>query len=466
MSTLISHIPFSNRAIIHDWQLVAAGLMYAVPLGALLLWNPVLGAAFGLAPFAILLVCRGTILVSLLIASTFLFFPLHQSIALLPCDIFALMLVAAYVIDLLVQGPARQKNKLAGLYAAYLGIGLISLLLEGATGISIRYFLRQILLFLTFCAVAHYGRRINLRHVLVVFVVVAVANSTVSLTDFLRAGGSIRAFGFAGLGFADHVMVGMLISAVFYICSRDLRARLFWGIGFLVLAAALAATQTRASAITAGWTLLLAAVMAFKASKTIKLTFPRRGIIVAVFLLVVMAPILIISTPVFDGILHRFGRMGFQISGTILLRVVLWKLGWAAFLQNPLFGIGPGHYPFIIQWVPYARMEPMYAWIKGMGPHVSFMTALTETGILGFLALAALFTRTVKQSYKVIKDAVSREDLAVRLFLFVFAAAVLGSSLYAGAWFWGNNSYHMAVFFGFIATYFTPDDTPLRRVEG
>lgn len=454
MSTHISHIPILNRAVIPDWQLFLAGVVYILPVGALLLWKPILGIAFALAPLAVLLICQRTALVYLLLASTFVFFHLNQNFAILPCDVFAIMLVAAYFVDLLLKGPLNRRNILATLYVIYLGIGLLSLLLEGATGISIRYFLRQILLFLTFCAVAHFGPRINLRSVAAVFVIVALANSAFSLTDFVRAGGTIRAFGFAGLGFADHTMVGLLICAVFYICSSDLRARIFWGVGFLVLVAALAATQTRASAITAGWALLLTFIMAFKANKNIKLSIPKRGLIVAVFLLVVVVPVVVFSTPIFDGIVHRFERMGFQVSGTVLLRVILWKLGFAAFKEHPIFGIGPGQYAVIINYVPAARFEPMWAWIKGMGPHVSFMTALTETGVVGLIGIVALFGKAVQGAHSRIKDAVNRDDLAVRLFLFIFAAVVFGSSMYAGAWFWGNNSYHMAVFFGFIATYF------------
>jgi len=439
--------------IISDWTLFAAAASYALPVGVLLLWKPILGVAFALIPIGILMISHGPSAIYALVVSTFVFMPLHGTIALLPADLVAIVLVVAFLIDLLIRGRCPGINRLARPFLLYLSIVLLSIVFSGITALSVRFFLRQSLLIATFFAVSHFGYRVNVKHVLAMLVVTADLNSIYSLMEFLGAGGAIRAFGLAGRGYGDHVMLAFIISSVFYFWSSDVRHRMFWGGSAIIMVAALAATQTRASAITAGWALIVIVILAISLGRHIKCSTPKRSLAMAVILLLFIFPFLLLYTPVFEGITYRFGRIGLHASGTILLRMSLWKAALTAFWGNPIFGIGAGNFPNVSNWVPGVRFDPIFYMVSGLSAHAVIFTSLAETGMLGFLSMYYFFARAVKVSYQNMKTAVAVSDLAATHCLFIGALVILGSSIYAGSWFWGNNSYHMAIIFGLIASF-------------
>lgn len=453
MSTRISHIPFFHRIIIPDWTLFAAAVSYALPLAVLLIWKPILGIAFAAAPICLLLISHGPSAIYVLVVSTFVFMPLHGTIALLPPDMAAFLLIGAYLVDLLFRGRSPRINHLVRPFLFYFAIVFLSVAASGFTALSIKFFLRQAVLVATFMAVSHFGYRVNIKAVLALFVITADLNSVYSLLEFLGAGGAIRAFGLAGRGYGDHVMLAFVISSVFYLWTRDIRGRLFWGISALIMVAALAATQTRASAITAGWALVVIVILAIRHGRIIRSSIPRKGLAAAIIFMLLIFPILILYTPVFEGILYRFARIGLHASGTILLRMSLWKAALAAFWGNPLLGIGAGNFPHVYQWVPGVRFDPIFYLVSGLSAHAVIFTSLAETGIIGFLSLYYFFVRAAKISYRNMKTAVHASDKAVTHCLFIAALVILGSSIYAGSWFWGNNSYHMAIMFGLIASF-------------
>lgn len=453
MTTRISHIPFYHRIPITDGQLLIWATAYAVPLIPLFLWKPILAIIYGVAPFVLLLVSHGISTIYLLIAGTFLFLPLNIGFVLLPADIMAIILVAAYLTDIFVRGPSPQRNPLAGFLMTYVGIVFLSIALEGFTVISVRYFLRQLVLAGTFLAVAHFGRRIDPGKVILAFIFPALFNSLYSIVQFFGAGGKVRAFGLAGHGYGDHAMIGIMISVIFYLWASDLRAKIFWGGSSLIMIGAMAATQTRASAITAGWGIMVVILLSLWIGKRIKCRNPRRGIWTALIAGILIIPPLALYTPIFEGIIYRFGHLGFQATGTVLLRVSLWKAAISAFLANPVLGIGAGNFVNISNWVPTVKFDPIYHWVSGMGTHVVVLTALAETGILGLVALLIFMGKTVQIAFRRLSALQDAGDIPYAMILFIIALTVLGSSFYAGSWFWGNNSYHMAVFFGLVASY-------------
>ncbi len=453
MPTRVSHIPFFGRLYISDTKLLAAAAMYALPLVTLLMWRPKLGIFFAAVPVFLLLVSHGPSAIAVLIGATFVYAPLTDKIVLLPADAAALILIAAYIVDLLLRGPAKGANRLARPYLLYLAVILVSISLEGFTFLSVRFFLRQLLLAGVFMAVSHYGHKINPRNILILFVVVTVMNSIYSLTQFLLAGGTIRAFGLAGRGYGDHAMLAFLISSVFYIWTRDVRARILWGLAAILTFGAMAATQTRASMITAGWSLVIVVVFALWAGRRYKINTPAKNLAVAVGLMLLIIPVLAAYTPMFDGIVYRFGRIGLHASETILLRISLWKAALAAFRGNPFFGIGAGNFPMVAQWVPEVRFDNIFYLVAGLSTHSVLMTVLAETGLAGLLSMAFFFGRSLKIAHWEFLSTVIDNDLPVMHSLFAVSLAIIGSSFYAGSWFWGSNSYHMALFFGLIASY-------------
>ncbi len=453
MSIRSHNILLPGRRAVSDGTLYLWSLVCVLPVPLLLLWKPFLAVAYAAAPAALLVIANGPVAIYLLTGATFLFLPLHIGVVLLPADVMALILVMAYVADLLLRGENTHKNPLAGPFIIYIFVLLLSVAFQGFTAMSVRYVMRQILLLATFLAVAHFGNRVKVKYVLGVFMASAILNSLYSLGQFAAAGGSIRAFGLAGLGYGDHVMIGFIIAAVMYLWSRDLGGQVLWGLVTLLMMGAIAATQTRASAITAGWSLVGIVIIALLAGKRFKSGRPNRRLMAAVAIAAVILPILALYTPAFEGIMHRFGRLGLQPSETIRLRFSLWKAAFTAFWGHPILGIGAGNFTQVSNWVPEVRFDPIFYLVSGLGTHVQVITALAETGILGFSTLVVFLLKAVKVAYNHLAATAGVNEIAMTQCLFAIALAVFGSSLYAGSWFWGNNSYHMAVFFGLIASY-------------
>lgn len=444
-------IPPSSGIVVSDRTLYLCTVVAVMPLPLLILWKPFLAVAYAAAPAALLLLAHGPAAVFLLIGATFFFFPLDVGLVLLPADIVALVLFLAYGADLLLRRPHSHENLLAGPYLLYACILLLSAAFQGFTGSSVRFLMRQALLLATFLAVAHFGDRVKTKHILGVFIAFAIGNSLLSIGQFAAAGGTIRAFGMAGRGYGDHVMIGFLIASVMYVWSDDLRGQVGWGATALLMIGAIAATQTRASAITAGVGLVTIVITAIAAERRAGGGRVRRRLAAALILAAVIIPILALYTPVFEGIWSRFGRLGFQPSETIRLRFSLWKAALTAFWAHPVLGIGAGNFSQVFTWVPDVRFDMVFRFVSGMGTHAQVITALAETGILGCLALLVFLFKAVKTAYRRMTAAVAIEGIVSEQCLFAIALAIFVSSLYAGSWFWGNNSYHLAVFFGLIA---------------
>ncbi|MEE9442254.1 MAG: O-antigen ligase family protein [candidate division Zixibacteria bacterium] len=451
MISKFDYLPLHGKIDISNWVLFQAGMVYIIPLSALLIWKPVLGIAFGCLPILILLLVNGVFAVYLLIIGTFLFLPMQFTVTFLPADVCAMILVLAYFIDIFLGRRTIIQNHLFKPYLIYLLIVVLSALLNGATALSIKFIMRQILLFMTFMAVCHYSPRLNIKHVFISFAIVAAANSLLSTMQFLVAGGGIRTFGLAGRGYGDHVMLGMLICLVYYLWSSDIRERVFWTICGIIISGALAATQTRASAITAGIGIVLIISFSLRYSFKKNLAISRNNLIHAAILVAAVIPIILIYTPLLDGILYRFGRIGLQASGTILLRFTLWTAALKAFWANPIWGIGPGNFAQIYLWLPEVKFDPIFYMVSGLSTHAIVMTVLSETGIFGFLSLGYFFFKAIRVSYGNFISVSDTCRSADTLILFVIASVITISSIYSGSWFWGNNSYHMAIVFGVIA---------------
>lgn len=438
---------------ITDRSLWLAGGGFLLLTALLLSWKPILGVLVLAVPVVLLLVSHGPTAVACLVLATFTFFPLEGQIRLLPADILAFIVLGAYGLDLAQNGSSLKRNFVAGPFFIYLAVALLSIALQGFTLLSVRYFARLLVLVGTFMAVAHFGARSNPLLVLRIFVVGSVANTLLALAQFFAASGQIRAFGIAGPGFGDHLVIAILISAVMYLWSDDLRVRIIWGGTALLFIAGLAATQTRASVISAGWGCLLIIAGSLILGRRYHVGLPKKNFYAAGFLAAGVAPLLAIYTPLFSGVVQRFGQVGLQASETILLRVKLWTAATEAFFRHPVLGIGAGNFAQVADWVPDVKFDPVFYIVAGKGTHSVAMSALAETGLMGFFAMAFLFWRAIRVSYREMKHSASIDEVRIALALFVIAIVIMGSSIYAGAWFWGNNSYHMAIFFGLIASW-------------
>lgn len=76
-------------------------------------------------------------------------------------------------------------------------------------------------------------------------------------------------------------------------------------------------------------------------------------------------------------------------SGTGLDRIELWKVGWRAFVDNPLFGVGQGNMPIVMESYQYDEHGMSY-WKRGLwgrAIHSVYFTILPELGLVGTFLL-------------------------------------------------------------------------------
>lgn len=82
----------------------------------------------------------------------------------------------------------------------------------------------------------------------------------------------------------------------------------------------------------------------------------------------------------------------FSLAGTAATRFILWKIGLLGFLDKPIFGWGPENFSYIFSkfYNPALLRYSFYeTWADK--PHNQFVEILSGTGLIGFLAFAAIF---------------------------------------------------------------------------
>lgn len=90
-------------------------------------------------------------------------------------------------------------------------------------------------------------------------------------------------------------------------------------------------------------------------------------------------------------------------------RIELWKVGWKAFVDNPVLGVGQGNMPIVISKYQYNRAGESF-WKRdlwGRALHSVYMTVLPELGLIGSLIVAFMLMelgRTYKRIKKVVRD--------------------------------------------------------------
>ncbi|HWP95031.1 MAG TPA: O-antigen ligase family protein [Gammaproteobacteria bacterium] len=137
----------------------------------------------------------------------------------------------------------------------------------------------------------------------------------------------------------------------------------------------------------------LLAVLFFMIARGIRLW--QKGALVVALLLVFTAAYFVPETGVRER-LDNFVRalLGIQTpgegSGPVLIRLELWRVAFAAWLSEPMLGVGPGGFLRAVQTaVTEGRLEHFY--LAFNHPHNEYLSALAERGLIGFVALLLVF---------------------------------------------------------------------------
>jgi O-antigen ligase len=137
--------------------------------------------------------------------------------------------------------------------------------------------------------------------------------------------------------------------------------------------------------------------------------------------------------------------------GTILLRLVLWKVSWLAFLEHPITGIGLGNFSVIEDFVMAAKSHPLWYYVHGATAHNVIMHYLAETGILGVSALLFLSWRGLSFARVSMRRAANQSIATTHGAIYAMMFVFFSTLFFMRAWTWEQGAYVFALLFALTA---------------
>jgi O-antigen ligase len=303
-------------------------------------------------------------------------------------------------------------------------------------------FFRHVQLFMLFYILQSELEDGKINKLLQFFLLMSVMHSIYNLSLFIIHAGKIRAFGFAGVPFADMLVISLIISYSYFLFQSNSQKRLKYAIAFFISLGALLATQTRGAMISFILSYVFVSIIALRKKRIVDFPIVHRNfLMLTITLIVILASIFLFSQPLLTNISHRFYSL-YQLPGagaqeTIMLRFFLWDTAWKTFLAHPFLGIGIGQFRAVNLVIPSLRFSPVFQDVFGLDPHNIILSYLSETGLLGLSILLYFMLSFLKVSWRAYKDSFNKQDLSISTSLFGILFFVTVSSFYAGAWFTG-----------------------------
>ncbi len=352
----------------------------------------------------------------------------------------------------------------------FLGVLAISLVNLVNLGMGMKDFFRHVQLFALFYVIQSELKGGEVKKFLQFFLFMAMIHSIYNLSLFLLHAGKIRAYGFAGVPFADMLVASLIISYSFYLFQENSQSRLKYAVIFFILLGALFATQTRGAMISFFLSYSFVSFIVLKRKNMMgspiicgnfwKLTISMVVLIALAFLL---------FEPLVAGLSHRFYSLyQLPVAGaqeTIQLRFFLWETAWKTFLTYPFLGIGIGQFKVMHLIVPSFRFSPFFRDVTGLDAHNMVLSYLSETGLLGLCSLLYFMLSFLKFGWGTYKNSFGKKDLSISTSLLGILFFVTVSSFYAGAWFYSLNGMAF-MFFLALTVVFHRRQIMQRQIKG
>lgn len=294
----------------------------------------------------------------------------------------------------------------------------------------------------------------QISNVLNLFLAVSLINGLYLIAIALITGK--RVFGFSGIMYVDYVGYSVIISFIFVMLRQN--RRIISLIALSIFSLALIFTQTRSIWLITGVTLLLIFIRLF--IKNRKYNISRLKISLAFGF--VVASILVFTFVISDvnkGYFERVEikkieqtddpmRQSLQIN-SLASRYFIWSAAWEAFINNPVIGVGIYAFPFISK--EYSNVEPILyeTFVEKLTPHETFLTILTESGMLGFLGFMFFLISTIVFAIKNYKASKSDDELFYSELILWLTIYTLLSMIITDAWLWGHGIVLWGILLGF-----------------
>lgn len=463
-------IPAVSSDVSINWSrlkayLVLGLVLYAGAMGAIAWKGKLLFAVIGLsAPALFLIISQPRAVMYLFVFLLYVQWEVIPSLPLSITDLGAMLVVFTALLDVLLSD--RPPGRLPRFFGNYLLI-LAALLVAGIFGysfmLSTRPLARVTLLFATFLGVYRLSARVSLIGLVRMYFWICTAHACIALTEFLAHGGRMRAFGLLPTTLDDFTMIALPIGVALYLWSNHEEAGRYL-LGSVVVLGALVATQSRATIVFGIIAALLTAVVSFKRARTLSADSAhalsaatagnvRRRLKTIVGIALALIVTLVVLKPEFlAAVGARFDRLiTTQPGETFRLRLILWQLAITTFAQHPLLGIGPGVFRSLPEIDPMLHLEPLLYYVRGLSAHNLLLHYLAEAGLVGAVALVALFFNQFRQARRLWLNVRIDGETNLNLILYMISGLLLFTTFLEAGWMWGELGFVAAFFIALIA---------------
>jgi O-antigen ligase len=378
------------------------------------------------------------------------------------------ILIFSYLVKGALEGKiALLKTPLDKPILIFLSVLAISLVNAVDLGIGIKSFSRHLQLFALFYVIQSEIKGGEVKKFLQFFLFMTVVHSLYNLSLFVLHTGKIRAYGFAGVPFADMLVTSLIICYSFYLLQKRNQKRFQYAMVFFILLGALFATQTRGAMISFFLSYTFVSIIALKRRKLVDSSIVHGNFLkltISMMVLIILAFLLFI--PLVTDFSRRFYFLyQLPVTGaqeTIQIRFFLWETALKTFFTHPFLGIGIGQFIVVQLIVPSLRFSPLSPYITGLDAHNIVLSYLSQTGLLGLGGLLYFMSSFLKVGLSTNNSSFTIEDLSISTSLLGILFFVVASSFYAGAWFYSLNG--MAFMF-FLALTVAFHRTRMTQIE-
>jgi O-antigen ligase len=453
MKAMSDNIIYANN---HRMNVVAmASIIIPIILGLIfLLIQRTMPALLLFAfPFIILVLCYPRMTLYLYILTLPIFLAPFTGSGILLIDLVSILLVAAFIVDFLLKSkvsleiPGIAKTGLVLIFAMLLSAFFGYYPKEAISPIS-RVIFQVILIIVIYNLI----RPERVQSTLKLYFWVMVGHSIFNVANFVFLGGSYRIFGLASVYFDDFSMLAIPIGLSFFLWSKAPVKSFLHGIGVIIVLFALIATQSRGPFLTAILVGLILTIMTARRARKENIQFIRPKIKLLLLGTILVAAIMLCFSGIFKDVGARFQSLIETGSGTIWLRISLWKTSLIAFMSNPITGIGSGNFRNIDLIFPHLKFDVARLYVMGLSAHNLFLHYLAETGLIGTIAMVYYFLKNFLNAKKIWVLS-SAENYPAALALAGVGLTIFITIFYLDGWMWRQIAFIPPIFFALTARF-------------
>ncbi len=458
MNSTITHtrngFAFNGRVL--SFYLIAAGLCVAAGIVFLLLNKPIQYAAMAVGlPIAVFVVVQPRLALFQFVFFLFIEYMVF-AIPLYLIDFSAALVIIAAVIDILSGGrfPSRIPRftwNLAYVIMAIIVCGLFSYWPQ----LAVIRILTFVFLTTTFLSLVRLSRWVPLSSMINWYFVLAVLHCIYVLAPFVMSGGTIRSFGLSNVLFDDISLVALPVGLSLYFGAKR-GYSIYYLAGTAIVLGGLIATQSRLSIMFGLLAAAFVVFVAFRKARKGRDAFSRLVVVRSrVFIVAGIGMIAVASVAagsLFTDVIARFEQLlnPDPRFSSALYRIYLWKKAIVAFVDHPIFGVGPGGYRHLYDLYPELRMSFFYHMLRTLGAHNAFLQYLATMGLVGGAGIIALTINKYRTAVR-IWECVDQETFGPVLALFSWAFVFAVTIFIEAGWLWGQLSFLMVFFAAMIA---------------